>query len=194
MGKKTAITTPKLSKELRELRLKLNPKQCCFVDHLFSPMKAYEAYQLAYGKTSTQQIASTNASRLIHQGPTGEYCKQLKLEAWRANMLTREEKRSLLARIARTPVTEIVGQNGAVIEENADLVQEIQTSVDKDGMPVTKVKLPAKLEAIKIDNAMTGDNAPEEHQHSITGLLSSLPSTVDLPSKRASLLPGAQPG
>tara|TARA_R110000796_G_scaffold252537_2_gene387454 strand:+ start:896 stop:1462 length:567 start_codon:yes stop_codon:yes gene_type:complete len=183
MATTNALATPKPSKLLRKLRLALNPKQCAFVDHLFSPMKAFEAYKLAYGDDSTDKIAGQGAWRLMHQGPTGEYCQQFKLEQWEAVMMSREEKRAILAKVARTAITDVVDSNGTINEDFADIIEQVSQSTDRDGNAVVTVKLPSKLAAVTIDNQMAGHQAPIQVSHSLSGLLSSLEPTSDLPSK-----------
>jgi len=166
---------------LEALRLELNPKQCAFVDGYLDGMPAYKAYLSAY-PDSSEHVARASSTRLLKANENVmAYVAEARLVSHRANALTREEKRSYLADVVRTPVTEIVAKDGSIVEGKGHLVQEIVTSYNKDGEPSVKVKVPNKLDAIRIDNSMSGDDAPVEHVHSFAGILSGVTSSVGLP-------------
>ena len=182
----TEIQPPTLTPELAELRERMNARQCRFVDALFGaePLPAYRAYQLAYGQDIEDNYAQSMAARSVnHLEPVCSYVRAMKRRDWESNALSREEKRAFLADAVRTPIDQVVTDGGAIREEFGHLVQEVSQSTDRDGNPVTKVKLVGKAEALRIDNAMTGDDAPIKVEHSLSDLLSGLPSSVGLPIK-----------
>ena len=71
----------------------------------------------------------------------------------------------------------IDAKTGKIVKGKSHLVQEMRTTIDKDGNPVTTVKLPGKLEAVKISNSMQGFDAPMRIQGELT--LSALLSARD---------------
>lgn len=180
----SALQSPATTDKLTELRLALNPKQCAFVDHYLAGSSATAAYMAAYPGLSESDAAASASRMLSKNANVREYVQRSKLADQAASALSREEKRAMLADLVRVNITEIVGPDGSVDAEMAHLLQELQYSTDKNGNRVITVKLPSKLQAIQIDNQMSGDNAPEEHHHSLQGLLANLAPSIDLPSKR----------
>lgn len=167
--------------KIEALRLKLNPKQCAFVDHHLAGDSATAAYMVAYPGLSESDAAASASRMLSRNANVVAYVRESKLESHRANALSRDEKRSYLADVVRVSATELVNADGSINESNSHLAQEIQQHTDKDGNLVTKVKLPAKLEAIKIDNQVAGHDAPLKIEHGISGLLAALPPSIGLP-------------
>lgn len=83
-------------------------------------------------------------------------------------MMSRYEKRTFLARVARANPLKINPDNPD--DENGDLVESVTRHYDREGNHIrTVIKLPSKLQAVEIDNRMTGDNEPEVHELRLGG-------------------------
>lgn len=70
-------------------------------------------------------------------------------------VLTVRERREFLANVVRTPV--------GAINENSPLAQEVVYEENEKGSR-TKVKMPGKLEALKLDAEMAGELTPGGHE------------------------------
>lgn len=98
----------------------------------------------------------------------GNELKALRRESELDRGLRRQEKRNFLARAVRANALEIDPEDPN--DPNADLIQEVVRSYDRQGNVVrTAVKLFPKTVAMEMDNKMTGDNAPEEVHHTLSG-------------------------
>jgi hypothetical protein len=115
------------------------------------------AYQEAFN-CKTYESAGASATRLLKDARVISLVSQLRKARDEAAVLTIQEKREYLAELLRTPINEV--------KPDSKLVQDVTvtTTTNKDGQKSqrTTFKLPSKLDAIKIDNAMMGHNAPKE--------------------------------
>lgn len=133
----------------------LSPQQTRFVENYLNGMEAGEAYMKAGYKA---QAGSKNALA----------CRSLRnpailaaIAAGRQRMrdgahLTRQDIVGFLCETITTPVG-LIGPEHRLAQEYASDGSESATR--------TRVKMPAKLEAVKILNQMLGWNAPETHDH-----------------------------
>lgn len=103
----------------------------------------YEAYQIAYGCDVEQ--AKSNAWRLKEDEGVKLRILELKQPISDKLALTRDESLQFLANVVRTPV-------GAVTEDHV-LAQSIKRS--PEGV-VTEIKMPGKLEALKLNAQLQG--------------------------------------
>ena len=99
-----------------------------------------------------------------------------------AALMTATEKRKFLAQIVRTPISSI--------DEKSILAHEV-TYNELGG--VAKVKKLSPLDAIKIDNAMAGHDAPQQHNITsngmgidaiLAGVMGITPHVVDVTSEQ----------
>lgn len=140
----------------------LNPKQEKFVElYLADESNAGAAYIKA-GYKATVASASVLAGRALERPEVKAAIEARRQKLRDAAHLSRLEVVGFLCDVIKTPVGKL--------DENNELVQE--HSVDEVGeMTIrTKLKMPNKLEAVKILNQMMGWNAPEQvnHNHEIT--------------------------
>lgn len=144
-----AVRLPQITVEAR----RLNKKQQDFAVMIAQGLPIARAYALAgYGTTNTAS-AQAAGSRLANRDYMARYIRSLKEATWLKDTLTLAEKRHFLAQVVRTPVGEV--------DENHVLAQEVKrkTTTSKDGASFTEeqIKMPGKLEAIKLDAQLAGE-------------------------------------
>ena len=152
-----------MAKEKPEKPKPLNSQQLKFCQHIADGFNNTHAYQRAYKGAKSSTGAAVSAIHLLTNTNVIKKIAELREEVETRNTLSRQQKREFLKRAVETPITDLDTEEGS---DNADLIQEKIVTVkrDKDGDEyiTTKIKGVSKLEAIKIDNLMTGDNEPDE--------------------------------
>ena len=115
-------------------------------------MSAAEAYRTGWLKASAR-TAETNGPKLARSARVKLRIEELKAEsaarAKEKDFLSVEEKRAFLARVVRTPLEEVT--------RKSDLCQEWSETTTKDGGS-ERIKMPSKLDAIKLDNELAPEN------------------------------------
>lgn len=109
------------------------------------------AYAAVFGAHATVDSIDASASRLLSRGKVNLRVQHLKERASSRMVLTVRERREFLASVVRTPV--------GAIDENSPLAQEVIYEESERGSR-TKVKMPGKLEALKLDAEMAGELTP----------------------------------
>ena len=107
-----------------------------FCQNIADGMSKVESYQDAYPKCKTYKAAASCAFKLLKIAIVAARIQELQQEAATARCATRQEKRELLASVMRGEIEE-EGKDGSV-----------------------PVKIADRLNALKIDNAMEGHDAP----------------------------------
>ncbi len=155
----------------------MNTRQHRFVLNLFQGMNQGEAYMKAGYNVQDSAVAQSNASQLVRNS---EVIKELeRLEAKRDAIVTaneinsclsKNEKRSILAEIARARLVDFSKDGEPALTENTPNNRAAReyyhkTRYDKRGNPsVSKsIKLINPIEAIAEDNKMEGHYAPSKH-------------------------------
>lgn len=110
---------------------------------------ATRAYREAYGKSSEvkESTCRSNASKLLTNTNILTEIERIRSEIDKAAVLSLQEKRKFLANVIRTPIHEV--------DRDSPLCQTYEYSSTNDGSKEI-IKMPSKLEAIKIDNDMMG--------------------------------------
>jgi len=101
-------------------------------------------YSIASGKI---EDASSYGCKLLRQDRVKAYLAKLKEKQFKEDALSFAEKRAFLARAVRADAS----------KADPDLVQEVREEVDQMGNVKRVVKLVNKLDALREDNAMSGD-------------------------------------
>jgi phage terminase small subunit len=141
--------------------VKLTPSISKFIDlYLANPTNAGQAY-IDAGHNIKLNSARVMACTALKSPEVVAEIKKRQAKMQEEAHISRMEIVGFLADTIRTPIGKL--------DENHRLTQE--HTVDEVGEMTmkTKIKMPSKLEAIKILNAMMGWNAPEEvnHKHEI---------------------------
>ena len=76
-------------------------------------------------------------------------------------VLTLRQKREFLAKVVNTPISEV--------STDSDLCQE-WSETEGEKTTSRRLKMPSKLDAIKIDNDLSGDGAEAEGNKALGGL------------------------
>jgi len=131
----------------------LNTRQKKFVDnYVLKGLSIAESVRRAgYSiKSGKVEDASSYGCKLLRQDRVKTYLQKLKDKQFKETALSLEEKRAFLASVVRSSPSQV----------NADspLCQEYAEEVDQQGNVKRKVKLVSKIEAIRTDNNMAGDN------------------------------------
>ena len=126
----------------------LTPKQRAYCMARASGFTQSASYLKAGYNPGTPEASNKNAFNLEQKTNVREYLKKLRAESFSRDALSLAEKRSILARIARTSPSEV--------DATSPICQEYSEEIDASGNVKRKVKLPSKIEAIRTDNQMAG--------------------------------------
>ena len=190
---------------------KIREKHGAFIREYLVSYNMTEAYISAVDPDLTRRDACKRARGLLNKKLVQEeLVRQQRLARAtedEATMLARNEKRVFLARVVRTDLMSIDPDDPH--EANGDLLSEVTRKYDKEGNHTSNTfKMPNKLNAIEMDNKMTGHNEPEVVEHRVNSGVMLLPSagegvgTIDVLStwekdaqmQQAGLKSGADPG
>lgn len=141
--------------------VKMSPMISKFIDcYLKDPKNAAQAY-LDAGHKVTPGSARVMACTALKSPEVIAELKKRQGKMQEEAHISRMEIVGFLADTIRTPIGKIDEHHRLTQEHTVDEVGEMTMK--------TKIKMPSKLEAIKILNAMMGWNAPEEvtHKHEI---------------------------
>lgn len=134
-------------------QVQLTERQQKFVRLYVNGMAQGRAYQMAGFNPSSRHSADVAASQMLRRPYIARYVRYLQQSTQLMDVMTLAEKRIGLADIWRTPV----GQ----IDENHPLAQEVKRKITttKDGATFEEVtvKMPSKLEAMKLDAQLAGE-------------------------------------
>ena len=151
----------------------LNSQTLAFCRNLANGSSNTEAYLASHKGVTNRASASACAVKLLRNASVIQKVEELREAVETKSTLSRLEKRQFLKRAVETPITSIDPndkENG-----NADLIQERTVTISESGSETTKIKGMSKLEAIKIDNLMQGDNEPDELNINNTGTIAMSP-------------------
>ena len=134
----------------------LNKRQELFCHYLVDGNSQAQSYLKAGFKANTIQQAGSNAVRLLKTERVSSYLSKLKDIKFTKDALSFAEKRAYLARAVRCDAS----------NPDPDLVQEMREEVDAQGNIKRTRKIVSKIDAIRVDNNMAGDNFAYKHQAS----------------------------
>ena len=97
-----------------------------------------------------------NGIRVLKSERIQKEIAKLREKAFAKSVLSFSEKRNFLARVVRADAS----------NPDADLVQEMREEVDAEGNVKRTRKIVSKIDAIRADNNMAGDNFVDKHQAS----------------------------
>jgi phage terminase small subunit len=136
----------------------LSDQHRAFCKNILKGMNGSSAYRAVYACDSTNAVVAAGASRILAMPHVKAYLEKMRKARDERLVLSIQEKREYLAKVVRTAIKDV--------KPDSELIQEITINKhqDKKGEVTTKTtfKLPSKLDAIKIDNAMMGHNARTE--------------------------------
>jgi hypothetical protein len=163
-----------------KLNAGLNPKRTKFCQLVAGGKGPSEAYAEAYELDDNQPTSA--AYNLMKLDTVQMEIKRLQIITREItdheNLLTRNEKRKYLAGVVRANVLTIDPDNPD--DPSGWLVESVIRQYDKEGNLVrTTVKLPSKLQALEMDNKMTGENQPDVIEHKISGGVMLIPTGGD---------------
>ena len=150
---------------------KLNSRHKLVLMNSLKGMNQTESYEAVYGHTiGVQQRASELFRNVVFKREL-ERLQNRQLEAVASQVLSKTEKRQILATIARAQLTDMLDDEGNIkLDKNSPTTKALKEwyrrqRTDRDGNPITtsSVKLLDPITAIMEDNKMTGDYAPSKH-------------------------------
>ena len=161
----------------------LTAKQEKFCQNLLSGMNQTEAYRDAYDCDNMQiETITNNAYQLTKNSDIATRLSELRNMTATPAVLSAQEKRQILADIARANLTDFIDENGQVRlnSKSSRALKEyyIKTRVDKFGKPIktSSVKIIDAIQAIAEDNKMAGHYAPSKH---LIGNVDLTPELID---------------
>jgi hypothetical protein len=163
----------------------LTTKQKRFVEnHVTKGISIAESVRRAgyQVKSGRSEDYGSLGCRMLKTERVSDYVTKLKRKAFLKDSLSLEEKRAFLASVVRSSPSQV----------NADspLCQEYAEEVDQQGNVKRKVKLVSKIEAIRTDNNMSGDNfADRQDQSQVNPFLFLV--NFFTPSPGSAVLPGS---
>ena len=137
-------------------------------------MNQTEAYEAVYGKDDNYFNLAQRASNLFNNVNFKAELERLQnnqLEAVSAQVLSKSEKRQILATFARAQLIDLIDDNGVPkINKNLAAAKALKEwyrkeRYDREGNPIviSSLKMIDPITAIMEDNKMTGDYAPSKH-------------------------------
>jgi hypothetical protein len=133
--------------------MKINDRHKRFAELLVAGKTARAAYMEAFPTCHSIHTADSASKKLKQQPEFRQYLETLRGEIRGAVksglVMAMEERRAFLARIIRTPLSEI--------NEGSALCQEYSLSTTSTGGRTEKVKMPCKLRALELDARLAGD-------------------------------------
>uniref|UniRef100_A0A6M3JNI1 Putative terminase n=1 Tax=viral metagenome TaxID=1070528 RepID=A0A6M3JNI1_9ZZZZ len=143
-----------------------------------SGMNQTDAYLAVYHcdyETAKQQASILNVTNPLFKDYLNtliERKESLALEKITETMLSKQEKRQLLATFARAQLADLLDDNGNIkLDKNSPAMKALKeyssrVKLDKEGNPIVNkhIKMLDPLAAIQEDNKMSGDYAPTKHQ------------------------------
>lgn len=145
---------------------KLNDRQRLFAQHLVSGMPAGRAYEKA-GYDARGADADTLGCKLSRNVKVAAYIQELRAQAAESSRIDKARAIGILCDIIETPIGEI--------DKDHMLAQEYQGPTEHAG---AKIKMPAKMDAIRELAKMLGFYAPEKHDVGVTDALAELLSEI----------------
>lgn len=151
---------------------KLTDGQIKFCQEYIIDWNGTRAYRAAYPNTSTDQVAASNASRMLRNDKVKAYIEEIQNELEKQAGLSALRNLNELKKLAYGNISKLK-KNWHTLKDWDDLtdeekacIQEITTTTrtDQDGNETTvvKIKLHDKIKPIEIINRMLGYNEPEE--------------------------------
>lgn len=135
-------------------------------------MSAAEAYRTGWPNCS-EATAETTGPKLARDSQINlrimEFREEAAKRAAEKDFLTVEEKRAFLAKIVRTPLGEVT--------KDSELCQEWSLT-DGERTTTERIKMPSKLDAIKIDNDLATDGAQAVGNKAVADALPDLAAVV----------------
>lgn len=135
-------------------------------------MSAAEAYRTGWPNCS-EATAETTGPKLARDSQINlrimEFREEAAKRAAEKDFLTVEEKRAFLAKIVRTPLGEVT--------KDSELCQEWSLT-DGERTTTERIKMPSKLDAIKIDNDLATDGAQAVGNKAVADALPDLAAMV----------------
>ena len=150
---------------------KLNSRQRLVLLNALKGMNQTEAYEAVYGPNPNSYTLASDLFRKSHF--KAELDKHLdgQLQKVEEQVLSKSEKRQLLATFARAQLIDLIDDNGEVkIDKKSPAAKALKEwyrkeKLDRDGNSVvtSSLKMLDPITAIMEDNKMTGDYAPSKH-------------------------------
>lgn len=137
----------------------LNTRQKRFIEnHILKGMSIAESvrragYLISSGRS---EDFSSWGCRLLKTPRVADEVQKLREKVFQKDALSFAEKRAYLARAVRCDAS----------TPDPDLVQELREEVDAEGNVKRTRKIVSKIDAIRVDNNMAGDNFADKHQAS----------------------------
>jgi hypothetical protein len=135
-------------------------------------MSAAEAYRTGWPNCS-DATAETTGPKLARDSQINlrimEFREEAAKRAAEKDFLSVEEKRAFLAKIVRTPLGEVT--------KDSELCQEWSLT-DGERTTTERIKMPSKLDAIKIDNDLATDGAQAVGNKAVADVLPDLAAVV----------------
>lgn len=169
---------PQPPKGLHKGSIPKDPRKQIFADAVLAGDTLADAYIKAGFKPKNRKVAESAATRLRHRAEVQEYIESVQASAADASVLTLMEKRRFLARIVRTPITNLHPDE----EKDADLIKSFATTTGELSSSMRLEKLDP-LKAIEIDNKLSGNDPEANALKELAAAIGALGATTSpLPS------------
>jgi len=147
---------------------KLNSRQKLVLINALKGMNQTDAYEAVYGLNPNSYTIASELFRKPHFKAELERLQDKQIEIVNAQVLSKSEKRQILASFARAQLIDLIDENGQVkLDKKSPAAKALKEwyrreKTDKDGNPIvtSSLKMIDPLTAIMEDNKMTGDYAP----------------------------------
>lgn len=158
------------------MTLPKDPRHQRVADNHLAGMSNTDAY-LKAGYTCKPSSAMHACKRVLKRPDVIAYIAAQRQASATSTTLSIQEKREFLARIVRTPITDIVIPDSNIGHKNTDLLKSY-TKNESEMATSTKLDKLDALKAIEIDNKLSGDDPEHNALKEIASALSSLAAPV----------------
>lgn len=150
-----------------EIPVPRDPKHQKFADAYLEGKSVADAYRIAGYGGKTPDVCSAGGSRLLKDVRIKAYIDAVRQKVAQGAVMSLQYKRELLFEVVDTPLMAIDPHDPA--RKSGRLLKKF-----KQGDAGWEIEKLDPLKAIEVDNKLAGHDAPQEHKHEISGLLTAL--------------------
>jgi hypothetical protein len=153
-----------------------DPRHQRYADNILAGHTGQDSYRMAYAACTpklTPASADTGHKRLKKNPEVIAYLRAVRAATASATVLTVTEKREFLARVVRTPITELQIEG----ESGGDMIKSYSISESESSRNV-RIEKHDPLKAIEIDNRIAGEDPTTNLLTELAQALQCLPKPI----------------
>lgn len=159
-----------------EISLPRDPRHQRYADNILAGHTGQESYRMAYAACTpklTPASADTGHKRLKNNPEVVAYLRAIRAASATSTVLTVAEKRAFLARVVRTPITELDIEE----QRGGDMIKSYSISESESSRNV-RIEKHDPLKAIDLDNRIAGEDPTTNLLTELAQALQCLPKPI----------------